>query len=212
MSNLSGDIGVWVAAFLTLMIYSFLYKDNPMYKFAEHLLVGISAGYGFTIMYWNYFKPNVFDKLGTTDNTLVIVLTIVSICFGIMMLARFTKKFAWLSRYPMALLMGISAGVAIPPTMQASIIKQMEASMIEMEFSNAAFYFWKLPVVLGMLATLIYFFFSKPHKGILGGTARIGIVFLMVGFGASFGYTVMARISLLIGRCIFLMDDWLGVI
>jgi hypothetical protein len=30
--------------------------------------------------------------------------------------------------------------------------------------------------------------------------ARVGIYFLMVSFGAAFGYTVMARMSLLIGR------------
>ncbi len=32
------------AAFLTLAVFSFLYKDNPMYIFAEHLFVGCSAG------------------------------------------------------------------------------------------------------------------------------------------------------------------------
>ena len=41
--HVSGDIGVWVAAVLTLCIFSFLYKDNPFYKFAEHLFVGVSA-------------------------------------------------------------------------------------------------------------------------------------------------------------------------
>ena len=34
----------------------------------------------------------------------------------------------------------------------------------------------------------------------------------MIAFGASFGYTVMARVSLLIGRIQFLLHDWLGVI
>jgi hypothetical protein len=42
--------------------------------------------------------------------------------------------------------------------------------------------------------------------------ANLGIIFLMLGFGASFGYTVMSRISLLIGRMQFLLGDWLGVI
>ena len=43
--HVSGDFGVWCAALLTLFIFSFLYKDNPFYKFAEHLFVGVSAGY-----------------------------------------------------------------------------------------------------------------------------------------------------------------------
>jgi len=59
---------------------------------------------------------------------------------------------------------------------------------------------------------LIYFFFSKEHKGALGGVAKLGIWFLMVAFGASFGYTVMGRVSLLIGRMTFMLRDWLHVI
>ncbi len=211
--EISLNPGVWIAALLTLMIYSFLYKDNPFYKFAEHLLVGVSAGYVFTILFWNYIKPNVWGKLVNPDiPTLVRVLTVVSVLFGILMLTRFLKKFSWLSRYPMALLMGISSGAAIPPTMQTRIIDQMHASMNMLEFNRVHTYTHELPIVIGMLATLIYFFFSKPHKGVLGGGAKVGIIFLMVGFGASFGYTVMARISLLIGRCYFLLHDWLGII
>jgi len=55
---------------------------------------------------------------------------------------------------------------------------------------------------------LIYFYFSKEHRGVFGQTARIGIYFLMVTFGASFGYTVMSRMSLLIGRIDFLITEW----
>jgi hypothetical protein len=69
-----------------------------------------------------------------------------------------------------------------------------------------------LLLVAGLVCTLIFFFFSKEHKGALGGTARVGIYFLMVSFGASYGYTVMARVSLLIGRVMFLLDDWLGAL
>jgi hypothetical protein len=67
-------------------------------------------------------------------------------------------------------------------------------------------------LVIGLLTTLMFFFFSKEHKGALGGTAKVGIYFLMVSFGASYGYTVMARISLLIGRVMFLVRDWLGAV
>ena len=67
-------------------------------------------------------------------------------------------------------------------------------------------------IFIGVMCTLSYFYFSKEHKGILGVTSRIGIVFVMIGFGAAFGYTVMARVSLLIGKVQFLLGDWLGII
>ena len=52
---------IWttIGAILTLSVYSFLYKDNPFYKFAEHLVVGISAGYYLVIYYYNFIDPNV---------------------------------------------------------------------------------------------------------------------------------------------------------
>jgi hypothetical protein len=64
-------------------------------------------------------------------------------------------------------------------------------------------------LIVGVVSALVYFYFSKEHTGLLGGTARLGIWFLMVSFGAAFGYTVMARISLLIGRMEFLIEDWI---
>ena len=66
--------------------------------------------------------------------------------------------------------------------------------------------------LVGVVCGLIYFFFSKEHKGTFGGASKLGIWVLMVTFGASFGYTVMARISLLTGRVLFLIDDWLGLV
>ena len=63
-------------------------------------------------------------------------------------------------------------------------------------------------ILVGVLCGLAYFYFSKEHTGVFGGAATIGIWVLMVGFGASFGYTVMARISLFIQRVQFLGDWW----
>ena len=65
---------------------------------------------------------------------------------------------------------------------------------------------------IGLVTSLLFFFFSREHKGALGAASRIGIMFLMVGFGAGYGYTVMSRVSLLIGRFQFLLEDWLGIV
>ena len=62
-----------------------------------------------------------------------------------------------------------------------------------------------------MITVLIYFLFSIEHTGAVGGASKVGIWFMMVSFGASFGYTIMARLSLLIGRVSFLFRDWLGI-
>ena len=52
-------VSAWFVVFLTLCIFSFLYKDNPFYKAAEHIFVGVSAGYIFTITFWDTIWPNL---------------------------------------------------------------------------------------------------------------------------------------------------------
>ena len=65
-------------------------------------------------------------------------------------------------------------------------------------------------ILVGVISTLIYFYFSHEHTGALGVTAKVGIWFIMIAFGSHFGYTVMGRVSLLIGRVQFLINDWIG--
>jgi len=201
-------IGIWLGAFLTLCIFSFLYKDNPFYKLAEHLFVGISAGYWATLEYHNVFRPNLWDPL-TQEGRLLLIVPFV---FGLLLFSRFTKKFSWLSRWPMALIIGIYAGITIVGYGSGDLILQIHANLLPVLTDNWLTSLNNILLTVGVITGLIYFFFSKEHKGAFGGVAKIGIWFLMISFGASFGYTVMSRMSLLIGRVDFLLGTWLGLL
>ncbi|HDN67826.1 MAG: hypothetical protein B1H40_02645 [Candidatus Latescibacteria bacterium 4484_181] len=195
-------LGVWIAALLTLFILSFLYKDNPFYKFAEHLFVGVSAGYGVAFTYHNILIPNLYVPLFKQgDYTLIIPLIL-----GIMMVLRLFPKVGWVSRWPLAFVVGVTAGISLITYLQSNALVQIRETL--RPFNT----FGNVVIAVGVLTGLTYFFFSKEHKGVFGKTAKVGIWFLMITFGASFGYTVMARISLLIGRMHFLLSDWLGLI
>lgn len=200
-------IGTWLAAGLTLFIFSFLYKDNPFYKFAEHLYVGISAGYWISLQYHNVFRPNLWDPLMTGDLTLLIPFAL-----GVLLFTRFTKKLFWLSRWALALIIGIFAGIAIIGYGTGDLIRQIHANILPLWTGDWFGSFNNFLLIFGVLTALIYFFFSKEHKGAVGTGAKIGIWFLMISFGASFGYTVMSRMSLLIGRVYFLLGEWLKII
>jgi len=218
-------IGTWVGAGLTLFIFSFLYKDNPFYKFAEHLYVGISAGYWTSLEYHNVFRPNLWDPLMELDLNVLFsfpqigfaflwrsLILIIPFVFGILFFTRFTKKYSWLSRWSMALIIGIFAGIAIVGYGTGDLILQIHANLLPLWTGNWLSSMNNILLTIGVVASLIYFFFSKEHKGALGSGAKIGIWFLMISFGASFGYTVMSRMSLLIGRIYFLFGNWLGLI
>lgn len=201
-------IGIWLGAFLTLCIFSFLYKDNPFYKLAEHLFVGISAGYWATLEYHNVFRPNLWDPLTGEGKLLLLV----PFAFGILLFSRFTKNFSWLSRWPMALIIGIYAGITVVGYGSGDLILQIRANLLPLWTDNWLTSFNNILLTVGVITGLIYFFFSKEHKGALGAGAKIGIWFLMISFGASFGYTVMSRMSLLIGRIYFLLGNWLHIL
>ena len=196
------DLSTLIAAILTLFIFSFLYKDNPFYKFAEYLLVGISVGYFIVISIKTTVVPKLVFPIFREGDLLYLIPGIL----GFFMFLRFFPKLAWLSRISMALIIGAGAGVSIPAMMQAQIFAQMKASMGSYASIN------NIIVALAVITTLSYFFFSREHKGALGTSAKIGVFFMMLFFGATFGYTVMSRVTLLIGRAQFLLGDFIGII
>lgn len=202
------DVQTWVAAFLTLCVFSFLYRDNPFYRFAEHLFVGAAAGYLLATQYQNVIRPNVMMPLmarnvGAQD----IVLTLIPAMLGILLLLRVSPRLHGPARWALAFYVGVYSGIAVTGYLQAQVMAQIADSVKPfgsgLQAVNSAL------ILIGLLTVLAYFFFSAPHTGVHGAGARVGIWFLMVAFGASFGYTVMARVSLLIARVQFLLRDWL---
>lgn len=216
-------IGIIIAAGLTLTMYSFLYRDNPFYKIAENLYVGVTTGYMIIIMWQNYLRPEVYDKFfdAPTQEALYEALMYRTwpVIFGILILMRLSKKYSWASRYSYALMVGWGAGLIIVTVIDSYILRQLEAAVKPLQEAatadgGAVMWFQIASAVFALASTvavLWYFFFSLEHKGIGNGVSKFGILVLMISFGASFGYTVMARLSLLIGRMQFLIYEWLAI-
>jgi hypothetical protein len=212
-------LGVILAAGLTLAVYSFLYKDNPLFKLAEHIYLGVSVGYSVTVTVHQYLakqvyvpliEPVIFPDRADQDPKWVLLIPIM---LGMFLLARFIPRYAWLSRYAFAMTVGWGAGLMIPQVVKTYLFKQAEASVIAFNSSPDPWVNVSTAVVfVGVLSVLVYFFFSVKHAGPLKPVSRLGIWYLMIAFGATFGFTVMARISLLTGRALFLLKDWLHLV
>ena len=216
---------LWIGALLTLMIFSFLYRDNPFYKFAEHLFVGVSAAYWMVIGIWSTLMPNLVGRIAPNALQGVINMPedaqpqyhfIVPAIFGLLMLTRLVERISWLSRWAMAFVIGFAAGTNFTRYLQSDFVGQIYNSMLPLVMVNGGGVavgatVSAIVLIIGVISALIYFFFSKEHTGAFGATSRLGIWFLMVAFGAAFGYTVMARISLLTGRMQYL-GEWLATI
>ncbi|MBN1425504.1 hypothetical protein JXA88_13200 [Candidatus Fermentibacteria bacterium] len=205
---------LWIGGILTLMIFSFLYRDNPFYKFAEHLFVGVSAAYWMVQGVWGTLMPNLVAKVapGMVQSFMPEAAGknpewhyLIAALFGVLLLTRLVPSIGWLSRWSLAFVVGYSAGTNFIRYLQSDFIAQIRSTMIPLVVQgqgglDLGASFSHLVLIVGVFCGLVYFFFSKEHHGALGRVSRIGVWTLMVTFGASFGYTVMARISLLLGR------------
>jgi hypothetical protein len=211
MISIMTTLGIWLAAFFTLCIFSFLYKDNPFYKFSEQVFVGLSAAYWLVYIIYSIMVPNLFSKLVGDFSSNIILL--IPAALGIMMLMRIHPKTQWISRYPIAIMVGTTAGISLLRYMKSDILQQVTATMINpFAADSTAGVIGNLLLIIGTVCGVYFFYFSKKQEGVSAVPSKIGMWFLMISFGATFGYTVMARISLLIGRLDFLLGDWLHLI
>ena len=195
-------IGVWLLVLMTLCILSYLYGDNPFYKIAEHIFVGVSAGYIFALTWWDQIWPNLFGRLFPNYVDAGFEFSpsyIIPLILGIFMLFRLIPSLSWLARFPIAFIVGMAAGLKFYVYINSNILMQIQNSAIDFSKSGGEI-FNHILILIGVICALVYFFFSKEHKGAVGTISKIGIYFLMIKFGASFGFAVMGRISLLIGR------------
>ena len=195
-------IGAWLIVLMTLSIFSYLYGDNIFYKSAEHIFVGISAGYIFAITFWDQIYPNLLGRLFPSyiDAGYEFEISyIIPFILGIFMVLRLVPSLSWLARISIAYIVGMAAGLKFYVFINSNILIQIKSSAINLNGSTLDI-INQVIILIGVLSGLVYFFFSKEHKGTIGKISKLGIYFLMIKFGASFGFAVMGRISLLIGR------------
>ncbi len=235
-SSISEAFLLTMAAFLTLAIFSFLYKDNPYYKFAEHLYVGVSAAYWMSVGFWSTFVGNLVPRISSGLSSYFEVpykefdpFYFIPLILGIMLLMRLSSKVGWISRWSLAFIVGTTAGLNLIRYLRSDFISQVSNTFVplvsdwkgigpffsDFSLSMSGQFSMSLGnwvIFAGVFCGIIYFFFSKEHKGAFGYASRMGIWVLMITFGASFGYTVMGRVSLLVGRLTFLFHDWLGLV
>lgn len=178
------EIGIWIAAFLTLCIYSFLYRDNPFYRFAEHLFLGMSVGYILVLNIHQGFIPFAWQPFwgAITGDSQAGFIKLIPICIGLLFFARLSPRHTWLILYPIAILIGFGAGIAIPNVLQADIFAQVRGTLTPFAAIHAGtLSVWGILeavlMVIGVVCTLTYFFFSVEHRGPVNWLSKVGTPF-----------------------------------
>lgn len=203
--QISQDPIVWLSAFVTLSILSFVFwNDSPFYNYVQSAYLGVAAGVT-VVVGWSNIKNQVITPLMNGNYSILI-----PVFLGLLLLVRYIPGLNWVARYPVAVLVAGGAGLGLANTVQAQFVSQIKAGLLPLNsFDNILMF-------VGLLAVIAFFFLTGRTTHVmeklkLGWVTRLGRIVLMVAFGASFGTTVMGRCSILIGRLQFLLTDFLGL-
>jgi hypothetical protein len=203
-------IGVWVGVFITLMVLSFLYKENPFFRLAENAFIGLAAGYAFAASL-RLFVNQALNPIFVDGNLTFIV----PVILGSLFYTQFTKKYSSLYRLPLSLAIGYGLGVTIWSVFATFFVKQVTATIIPLFTGNPLTTFDNVVLVAGTIISLSYFILHREQKGVWGGFTKIGKYFILATLGAVFGSTALGRMAIIIQRVQFLVGapafPWLAL-
>lgn len=194
-------LGVLVGVFFTLMVLSFLYKENPFFRLTEYIFIGLASGYAFAASLRLFINQALIPIFLYGDLTFI-----APVILGALFYAQFTKKYSILYRIPLSLSIGYGLGITIWSVFATYFVKQVAASIVPL-IGGAITPVDNLVVVVGTILSLSYFILSREQTGTWGRITRVGKYFILAALGAVFGSTVLGRMAIIIQRVQFLVGN-----
>jgi hypothetical protein len=135
----------------------------------------------------------------------------------VLLIARPLRPLRPLAALPLAVVLGVGAALSVAGAVAGTILPQAQATMLSLSpRQSPAVLFNSLLIVIGVVCTILYFFFTARQDSVPGKALRVASIVgkwtMLAALGAVFASTVTARLALLVGRVHFLMSDWLGLI
>jgi len=211
-----GDLDLlWmlIGFLLTLMVFSYLFGDNPAFRLASYLLVGVAAGYTAVVLIFEVIVPRIGTPL-MSSNLQSQILTAVPIILGLLLLTKLSPRLSGLGNVSMAYLVGAGAGAAVGGAVMGTLFQQIEAAIAPFGMNGLGQLIQGILMVVGAAGTLLYFHFSArprpdgtPGRSPLIETgARIGEIFIGLTLGALFAGVMASALTALLERLNFLIQ------
>lgn len=225
---------IWIAALVTIGIYSYLWNDNKLYRMLLNVMIGLGVGYNIIVIWKNVLGPLWWDPMvkgfaavgagfapGSTGALWILVGLL-----GALWYFQFSRKYLWLSRIVIGMTLGAGAGMTFKQQLLLNapqitdsfrpLVARADGTPLVggsaqplslwMSLNNIIF-------VVTIVCVMVYFLFSFEHKSApMRATARTGRWLLMISFGAFFGNTVMTRMAVFLERLQFLVNDWRPIV
>ena len=199
-------ISAVIGFFLTIMILSYLIGDNPLFRIAVYLFIGVASGYAAAVIVRDVLLAK-FQGL-PLDNPVSLLIGLIPFFFAATLLAKLSPRISWLGNFAMAVLVGVGAATAIGGALTGTLIPQAGAAMDALNLSS--FYALSEGVVMltGTVVTLAYFQFGATRSAdgtvkrnaIFETLAWLGRIFIAVTLGVLFAGVYMAALTAMIER------------
>lgn len=212
-SNIIDLITGGISFLLSLMVLSYLIGDNPAFRVAVYIFIGVSAGYAAAVAWHQVLYPRLIVPLISGN-----LLTIIPLVLGLLLLLKLSPRVARLGTPSMAFLVGVGAAVAVSGAVMGTLFPQTWASMNALNFSDAGQYWLEhlvegIVILVGTVTTLVYFHFGAkataagPQRGkLVNRLSWVGQGFIAITFGVLFAGVLMAAITALIERLNFIFS------
>jgi hypothetical protein len=213
-------ISALIGLILTLMVFSYLIGDNPLFRIAVYLFIGVASGYAATVTWHYVLLPKLFVPLMTGDPN-QLMLSVIPLVFSISLLAKLSPRISWIGNFAMAVLVGVGAAAALGGALLGTLIPQVQASIDAFQVRSAG---GGLNVIsklieggimfVGTVFTLASFHFSAgraadgtPKRNpLIEGIAWVGRIFIAITLGVLFAGVYMAALTAMIERLSFLIN------
>jgi hypothetical protein len=206
-------IGGLIAVVLTLLVFSRLLGDNPVFRVVQYLFVGVSLGYAFVVIYHQVLRPGATAMVRELDDPAALWLRLMPWLLGLLLLARLTRRqtLSWLANIPLALLFGVGTALAVGGALVGTLVPQLldTARPVDSDPLQAV---GAVLLVLGVVLTLCYFYFTVPRETAGGRVVAFGALvgrwLLMVAFGFFLAGALLTYLTALNTRLEFIIG-WL---
>src|SRR6185503_13575549 len=128
-------ISALVGFLLTLMVFSYLIGDNPLFRIAVYLFIGVSSGYAASVIVNYVLIPRLTALQASDVNQLL--LGIIPLLFGVTLLAKLSPRISWIGNFAMAVLVGVGAAVAIGGALLGTVMPQLGAAINTFDVRSA---------------------------------------------------------------------------
>ena len=216
--------GVWVAALLTLAVLSYVFGNNPVFRLAQYLFVGVAAGYAGALAWNQVLWPRLWLLL--TDPQTYWTYAIFFL-LGILLLARGMRSISVLADLPLGVLFGVGAALALGGALTGTLVPQIQATIVPV---NPALYGggpagWALAidaglVVIGTVTVFSVFHYAGRGQGLLSGVwyglrraaGSVGSGLIAITFGVLLAGAFLSFFTILSSRLSFLITEWLPLL